>query len=211
MPDEQVLSRLESTYGAGSIGELRRAYDNWAEEYEADVQQLGRTLPVIVAGLLARYMPPDGGAVLDAGAGTGIMGQLLSVLGYDPIDALDLSEQMLAQAKEKGVYRELHQGQLGKRLDLPDNRYSGVVAVGVLTVGHAGPEALDELIRVTRPGGVMVFNVTSPLYRNGFGEKVKELESDGRWELIEATEEFPPHLNLEGNGALSRVFAYRVL
>lgn len=210
MPNEQVMSRLDQTYGARSREELQSAYDDWAKDYEADVQQLGRTLPVIVSGLLSRYVRPDAGPVLDAGAGTGIMGDLLSVLGYGPIDALDLSERMLAQAREKGVYRDLYQEELGTPLDLPDDRYSAVTAVGVLTVGHAGPDSLDELIRVSKPGAMMVFNVTSPLYRNGFGEKVKELESNGRWELVEATPEFPPHLNLDGNDSLSRVFAFRV-
>ena len=43
--------------------------------------------------------------ILDAGAGTGIIGEMLVQRGYRNIDALDISEEMLNLAKQRNVYR----------------------------------------------------------------------------------------------------------
>ena len=43
--------------------------------------------------------------ILDAGAGTGIIGEMLVQQGYRNIDALDISEEMLNLAKQRNVYR----------------------------------------------------------------------------------------------------------
>ncbi len=48
---------------------------------------------------------------------------------------------------------------LGARLDFPDDRFAASTALGVLTPGHAPPTALDEMLRVTRPGGHLIFTV----------------------------------------------------
>ena len=53
--------------------------------------------------------------VLDAGAGTGLVGEWLGILGYPEVEALDISEGMLAVARAKGVYRALHVGCAGRR------------------------------------------------------------------------------------------------
>lgn len=77
---------------------------------------------------------------------------------------------------------------MGEHLDFADNRFAGAVAVGVLSIGHAPPESFDELIRCIRPGGYVVFSVRADA--QGFEEKQRALESDGKWKLIEATTPF---------------------
>ena len=87
---------LARVYGAaGDIDELRRAYDEWAATYDADVGVLGYINPAVVAGMVARHLEAGQGPILDAGAGTGIVGEVLAPLGYGPIAALDLSAGML--------------------------------------------------------------------------------------------------------------------
>ena len=44
--------------------------------------------------------------ILDAGAGTGIIGKMLVDLGYKNIDGLDISQKMLDLAAPKNVYKE---------------------------------------------------------------------------------------------------------
>jgi SAM-dependent methyltransferase len=81
---------------------------------------------------------------------------------------------------------------LGETLAYPSASFDGVISVGVLTVGHAPASALDELIRITRPRGHIVFTLRPDVYEaNGFKEKHAELESDGKWSLIEVTDPVP--------------------
>jgi predicted TPR repeat methyltransferase len=202
--------RLRAVYEAGSTEEVGKGYDTWASDYEADVQAFGYISPSICAALAARHIPRGDGPLLDAGAGTGIMGQLLGLLGYDRLDALDLSESMLKVAESKGVYGKLYQGALGDPLDMADGHYAGTLAVGVFTPGHAGPGSLDELLRVTRSGGTLVFTVTNPVYEAGFKAKQEGLEREGRWRLLEVTPQFAA-LPKEKDAPLGRAFAYRVL
>lgn len=209
MSDSIHAPQLDKVYNAKTPEELRASYDAWAQDYDADVHAFGRILPSVVLGLSSRHLPHDGGPILDAGAGTGVMGELLSLLGFKQLDALDISPGMLKVAESKGVYKKLIQATLGEPLDIADNHYSGVVLVGVFTKSHAGPESLEELLRITKPGGVMTFTVTHPVYESGFQKKMEELEKTGRWSLLEITPEFATHAR-SSNAPMAHAFAYRV-
>ena len=100
---------------------------------------------------------PRHGRILDAGAGTGIVGELLHDAGFEFLVAMDLSQGMLDEAAGKGVYKEFHRMAMGMPLDFPPRYFDGVISVGVFTVGHAPAGSFDELVRVTRPGGHIVF------------------------------------------------------
>jgi predicted TPR repeat methyltransferase len=105
----------------GGNEELAERYDAWAEEYDADLQSYGFRSPAIAAGIMGRYVPRDSSPILDAGAGTGFMGEVLNTLGYKVITALDLSEGVLEVADRKGVYADLRQMALGNDLDFPSD------------------------------------------------------------------------------------------
>ena len=102
---EDRKDRLQWIYSATGPNDLEARYDLWANEYDADVASYGYKIPGVVAGFLGRYLQPGAGTILDAGAGTGIMGEVMSSLGYDPLTAMDLSSGMLEIARRKGVYR----------------------------------------------------------------------------------------------------------
>jgi SAM-dependent methyltransferase len=117
--------------------------------------------------------------------------ELLTILGYGHLVALDLSEAMLARARERGVYRELHRGALGGPLAFAGDTFAAAVAAGVFTAGHAPPGSFDELLRVTRPGGLLIFTLATSAYEGGgFKDKIDALEAEGRWRLVEATAPF---------------------
>lgn len=96
---------------------------------------------------------------------------------------------MLAQARLKGVYGDLRQMELGKPVDYESNSFDAVTCVGVLTLGHAPASSLDEMVRITKPGGHTIYTMR-PDYREsaGFVEKESELESTGLWKLAEVTD-----------------------
>ena len=102
-----------------------------------------------------------------------------------------MSRGMLDVAGEKGVYGALHQMVMGETLGFESDRFDAIISVGVLTLGHAPASSLDELARVTKPGGVVAFTLRPDVYeRNGFREKQEQLVSEGKWELVEATDKF---------------------
>jgi SAM-dependent methyltransferase len=201
---------LDRLYGAPDLDALRGEYDRIAGLYDSGVgADMEYASPRAVAEVARRLLEPEA-AVLDAGAGTGLLGVELARAGFERLDALDMSGGMLGQAERKGVYRDLRLGTLGDRLDYETASYDGVVCAGVLTTGHAPSRSLDELVRVTRPGGHVIFTLRSDTALPGFDDKMVELERAGRWALVDRGDEFQA-LPKGEPGVLVRVWAFRVL
>lgn len=178
-------------YASENNQQLQERYDQWAEEYDEDLDSdFGYVMPRIAAETFKQFVPTES-RVLDAGAGTGMVGVELHRLGYTNIDAMDMSRGMLDEARGKGVYGSLYQMVMGEPLDLETGSYDAVICVGVLTLGHAPAHSLDELARIVRPGGLVTFTMRPDVYRqNGFMEQQQQLESNGTWEIVNVTREF---------------------
>jgi ubiquinone/menaquinone biosynthesis C-methylase UbiE len=128
-------------------------------------------------------------------------------MGYKNMDALDFSAEMLEEAGKKGVYDELLHVDLSEPLDMKDDSYDAVICVGTFTYGHVEPSALEELIRITRPGGYICFTVREGAYEeHGYRRKMLRLETDGACEMLEMRDE--PYLAKEEVG--SKVCTFRV-
>ena len=184
-------SKVQDVYAARSDEELLHRYQEWAAHYDRDLaQDFGYRLPQAAAQAVRRCAPLNA-KVLDAGAGTGLVGEALAALGYRNVDAMDMSQPMLAVAERKNVYRQRFEMRLGEPLGFKAAAYDATVAVGVLTLGHAPPAALDEFVRITRPGGWIVFSMRDDVYEaHGFKEKLTALEEAGQWALTEKSAPF---------------------
>ena len=98
-----------------------------------------------------------------------------------------------------------------KGFDFSTDSFDVVVSTGVLTVGHAPPGSFDELVRITKPDGYIVFTLQTEAYKShGFKEKLEELESDGKWKLAEISEEYQPLPKGEPE-VLHRIWVYQVI
>ena len=64
----------------------------------------------------ARHLDKDE-SILDAGAGTGLVGECLHQMGYRNLTAMDLSTGMLEVARRKNIYQALDQMTMGEKLD----------------------------------------------------------------------------------------------
>jgi len=184
-------NKVQWVYSSRNNQELTERYDQWAKDYDTDLEQdFAWVGPQRTAKSFVRHVPKEA-RILDAGAGTGLVGELLAKLGYHDLAAMDLSQGMLEEAGKKNAYREFHQMVMGEPLDFATDSFDAVVSVGVFTVGHAPASSFDELIRITRCGGHIVFTLRPDVYeKNGFKEKQAALESEGKWKFVEASEKF---------------------
>ena len=184
-------NKVQWLYASQNNRQLEERYDDWAKDYDEDLESdFGYVIPRVAAETFERFVPKDA-RVLDAGAGTGLVGVELHRLGYTHIEAMDLSRGMLDVARGKGVYGDFHQMVMGGPLGFDTDSYDAAICVGVLTLGHAPAHSLDELVRVVRPGGHIAFTLRPDVYeRNGFRDRQQQLEREGKWSLVNTTEEF---------------------
>ena len=190
---QEGKNKVQWVYASTSNQELQERYDVWASKYDKDLaEDFAWNAPQTASEVFSRHVAKDV-RVLDAGAGTGLVAQCLSEMGYRQIDAMDLSLGMLAQARQKGLYRRLHQMVLGEPLDFDSRAFGAVISVGVFTLGHAPPNSFDELVRITKAGGFIVFSLRTDVYEeNGFKQQQQGLEDSGKWKLVEVTDPFQP-------------------
>ncbi len=209
--NEKSEERVQWIYSSQNNSELSERYDEWAKDYDNDLSKYyGWIAPKTAANYLAKYVNKES-TILDAGAGTGLVGLALAEYGFRNLTAMDLSKGMLKEASSKNVYRNLDQMTLGEELDYKTDHFDAVITVGVMTLGHAGPESFDELIRITKPQGYIVFTIRTDVYlENGFKQKQDAMESSGLWEVVEISDEFHPLPTGEPE-VLHQVWVYRVL
>lgn len=119
--------RVQWIYSSKDNKELSERYDQWAKDYDADLEGgFGWLGPQRAVEFLTRYVPKEA-RILDAGAGTGLAGVLLAKQGYNDLLAMDLSQGMLEEARKKKAYREFHQMMMGEPLDFSTDSFDAVI------------------------------------------------------------------------------------
>ena len=149
---------LENAYDLKSPADNIKLYSVWAETYDMDfINEMQYQLHFSVAD---EFILNGGeGLVLDVGAGTGALAQALLQKGKFSIEATDISEEMLEIAKSKNIYKRSFLSDLTKEVPVDNSFYDGVVSSGTFTHGHVGPSSIRELVRVTKPGGLITISV----------------------------------------------------
>ncbi len=140
--------------------ELLKYYQDWTKKnkYNQDMVDLNYVAPKEAVSLLKKYALNRESKILDAGCGTGLVGIELKKCGYSNIEGVDFSQDML---------------------DL-------ILCVGTFTYGHVKPQALDELIRITKNKGLICFTINEGIYEEyGFDNKIKELSNNKLWNVKE--------------------------
>ncbi|MBC6478916.1 MAG: methyltransferase domain-containing protein [Hormoscilla sp. GM7CHS1pb] len=185
---EKVRDRLSWIYETKDTQKLQSRYDAWSRIYDAELDRPYRISPIKSARALAKVLSDKEASILDAGAGTGMVGEALGELGYSKITAIDLSSEMLEVARKKGVYQALYQGKLEAEIKgCPPNSFGAIIAVGVFTFGHASPEGLRNLNTMLKSGGYFVLTVRVDYQENN--AVLHQVMSELPWSLI-SREEF---------------------
>ena len=183
MSDENFF---EIAYSLKDTDETRAMYDRWAQVYDRDLQGSEYKQPVRCAAALRVQLPIPSAKILDVGCGTGLSGLALKQAGYSDIDGCDLSQGMLDKAVELDIYGRLFACDLNQPpLDVNDATYDAVTAVGVFSFGHIMPDAIDELLRLVKPGGAIIIGLNDHYYDEGsLTRKLEALESEGDLKII---------------------------
>ena len=168
---------LNDAYSVKTPEDNIKLYKVWASSYDDDfAEKNDYRSPVLISNYYDKYSNKNDVPVLDVGAGTGLIAEVMNKKNTIDIDAIDISPEMLESAKSKNCYNKLIEADLTKNLDIDNNYYGAIVSAGTFTHGHIGPNALDELLRVTKPSGLFVITIHSKVYVNqNFEQKFQDI------------------------------------
>ena len=183
---KNVINKLD-IYKLKTKEELLKYYQNWTKEnkYDRDMVDWQYTAPQETVSVLSKYALNKNLRILDAGCGTGLVGIELRKNGYSNIVGVDFSQDMLDLVPQS-VYKKIEKVDLNKPLKFKTNTFDVIMCVGTFTYGHVKPQALDELVRITKKKGLICFTINEGIYEEyGFDNKVKELTNNKSWNVKE--------------------------
>ena len=154
---------LASVRGAKTPSTAPRQYvealfDDYAADFQSHlVEKLGyRGYEVLLRPVIESGERFD--SALDLGCGTGLCAALIQP-SVDTIVGIDISSQMLKQAGELGVYRELIHEDLAEFLARTQSRADLVIAADVLIYVGELSSLFHSIGRILEPGGLFAFTV----------------------------------------------------
>ena len=190
---KQTDEWIDSVYRAKDRATLEATYNFWAASYDSDMRLTGYLHYAVLAGLVCRHVLRRDATILDAGVGTGALGSLLNLLGYNNLTGIDMSTGMLAKAATRKCYADLQQAVLGEKLDFVDRSFDAIISTGTFTEGHAPASAFDELLRLLEPGGMLIFTISALVWEDmGFKAKIEGFVSAGVLKMVETTPLYQP-------------------
>ena len=174
-------------YKLKTTEEVMKYYDEWGEKdkYNKDMLQWNYTGPEECVETLSRYQKNKDILIFDAGCGTGLVGIKLKEIGFVNFHGVDLSQTLL-ESIPKNLYQKLEKTDLNNPIQIESNLYDVVMCVGTFTFGHVKSRALDEFVRITKPGGLICFTINEGIYEDyGFDKKISDLKENNKWHEVE--------------------------
>src|SRR5262245_44206897 len=154
------LSRLadDPTPTSAPASHVLRLFDGYADTFESHlVERLQYKAPELIASCFLKHAPPRALDILDLGCGTGLMGSLLATRKRTMV-GVDLTAKMIAKAKEKGIYDELHVAEIVAFLTTSFSWVDvGLAADALIYLGDLSP-GLPAVRRVLVPSGLFAFS-----------------------------------------------------
>lgn len=136
---------------------IRELFDDFADRFERTLEGLRYSTPSRIARLLDEQ-DVRAATVLDLGCGTGLMATALAHPGRR-IDGVDLSARMLAHARAKGCYRELHHAEILDFLHRTTAHWELIVAADVFIYTAELPPVFKAVFDRLHAGGWFAFSL----------------------------------------------------
>uniref|UniRef100_A0A7S4SJ91 Methyltransferase type 11 domain-containing protein n=1 Tax=Alexandrium monilatum TaxID=311494 RepID=A0A7S4SJ91_9DINO len=142
-------------------------YNAMAGDYESVVRSWGYRMPEAAVDALKAQADLSGAPstlnVLDLGCGDGLVGAALQAHGFECVVGADISSEMLAKAKLRRCYREVHRSDLSQKLPFEDDVFDVILCVGTTT--YLEPAVLVDWLRVVRPGGALILTHKTSVWK----------------------------------------------
>lgn len=151
--DAKAPTRAEDEYVA-------KIFNRFADSFEESLANLNYAAPGLLAAALNENISFGERrlAILDAGCGTGLCAPLLRS-SASKLVGVDLSSGMLAKARERNLYDELHEAELVAFMRAHPREYDVVASADTLVYFGALEEAMAGAAIALKPGGVLAFTV----------------------------------------------------
>ncbi|XP_046385475.1 uncharacterized protein LOC124155571 [Ischnura elegans] len=197
--------------------EMVKVYNNWADKYDNDLRPGLYNGPEIVVNALTDCLTKDKRRnlkLLDVAAGTGRVGELLLKIGFEcSMDALDPAEKMLDILKSKGIYKRTWHDSIGyHQTEIPKDEYDVVLSAGAMAEGHIPVAAIDEMVRILKPGGILITIIREEYltkieeYTGKLEHCFQKLVNEKKIKLVSRT--VVPNYSFQNNGV---VYIYEAL
>ena len=160
-----------------SSDEVRDLYDDWSknDKYNQDMIDWEYSGPREVVSAFLPHASNKGIKILDAGCGSGLVGEELSKEGYSRIHGADIAAKLM-NSIPAGIYQELHNIDLNKPINFTDDFFDAVLCVGTFTFGHVKAKALSEFTRIVKSGGIIGFTINEGVFLDhGFKSELDHL------------------------------------
>ncbi|XP_071842775.1 methyltransferase-like protein 27 [Apostichopus japonicus] len=197
--------RLHDLMAKESVDEVIQWYDDCATLYDQNFNSAGFQFHLTTVEATLEFVKDKDAAILDLGAGTGTIGDLLKKEGYSNMDALDASQGMLDIASKKNLYKNTFRSLIGTSEsieNLAEGSYDAMVSAGVFAHGAVYYESIPLLLKYLKKGGYLIFSVSllsmqkSPrLTREQFTKLTRDWEKAGVCRVVSEKPTF--HINKE--------------
>jgi predicted TPR repeat methyltransferase len=184
-PDNPIARHMAAAYSSANAPQraddayVAKIFDRFADNFDEALANLHYTAPGLLTAALSEVISfaERRLVVLDAGCGTGLCGPLLRSSARQLV-GVDLSKGMLAKAKERNVYDELHETELVAFMCAHPADYDVVISVDTLVYFGALEGAMSAAATALRPGGVLAFTLEAETI--GSSERFR-LHQSGRY------------------------------
>ena len=173
-------SYLKDVYSGGT-NDSRALYASWAATYDKEVQKNGYVTPKRVANALKDVVTDQSDFILDYGCGTGLSGSALQAVGFENIDGLDVSQEMVRLAEKKSIYKNLKVFDPFTEIPVHPDQYKIITAIGVIGAGAAPLLVFDGLFALLPQNGLFAFSFNDHTLNDpNYEKKVDNCLSSGR-------------------------------
>ena len=160
-------SFLDKIYKLNSTNSSKELYDKWAPFYDKELNKNQYVTPYRCAQALSNFAKDKEIKILDVGCGTGLSGFSLRKFGFNNIDGLDLSKEMLKVALNKKIYQMLFNLDLNN-LSKFKKKYDAIIAAGVISQAHANPDTISNSLSLLNNKGLMIFSINDHALNDTF-------------------------------------------
>jgi len=173
---QELNSIVNRLVNASDPEQIKRAYKQWADTYDDDLDSFGYVAPRIGVDRLVQQLHDKSALIHDAGCGTGLVGTLLHQLGYEQLHGSDFSTGMLEKAALTGCYTDLQTADFSAPVNIASNTYDAVISIGVYSK-RFNNHFISEMVRITRPTGYFIFSCRELYFEEVMGSVSSLLKS----------------------------------